>query len=667
MSAKVLHETPFRLRVALPEGAAALACESAVRRLDGVQSTRLNRRLAVLVIAYDGREGLRAAVLDALDAGVSPNSAETPVLPAGRGAKDMVPNRWVQLAPVALAAAVPWLGGSWRTGAAVAAVALRVAAKPQRVRERPLATVLETGGQLTLALSGQAPVVATSVALRWLAEVLSDRFVGQADALLSQMLPTPAAQYQALREPGTELVWLPLSQLRVGDRLRLPEGSVVPVDGCVLEGEAWLEPVLPGTTAHPVHPGDAVAAGERLQRGTLELRVEADADHSRLSRLQHQLRQLLAARPVAETPDVSGGLALPLTAAALVLGFTGDRARAAALLQADPQQGPDLARPVAREAALLALARQGLLTTGAEPLQRLARASVLLVEVQGVLSSPRWLLESVESWHGIPEARVRRWLTKLAGAKAEEAASLHLPEDLLREWCSHGTLFRSGTLEVHLADAERLQRVWGLSLDPLVFESPGPPRRVLACIVKGEVVARLVFVSPWRDGLAVALNKLAGLGFVQIALYGRDAPLQLPGAVQIHSHGEASDWLACATEGGQRQALVLHRTLRDLVPPGSLSLSPLDAEGGAHGLLVGDPLTRLIAARQLAQSMERQLRWRDEVAVGVNAALMTLGALRIINPMTTALLHHGTALALLLHSLRMEWSTPTEPESNLEK
>lgn len=525
--------------------------------------------------------------------------------------------------------------------------------------------VLEGRGQLALAFSGQAPVVATSVALRWLAETLSQRFVAQSEALLTQLLPVPAQRYLVLRVGAAEAAWCAPRELRVGDCLRLEAGDVVPVDACVLHGEARLAPVLPGSAAHPVGAGDAVAAGERLQRGALELRAEADADHSRLARLQHQLRHLLAARPLAEAPDVSGGLALPLTAAALVLGLTGDRARAAALLQADPQQGPDLARPVAREAALLALARQGLLTTGPDTLLRLARASVVLVEVQGVLSSARWTLESVQVRDGSTAAPLRAGLAQALGAREEEG-DLHLPDGRLREWCRHGALLRVGPHEVQLADAERLQRIWGLQLPLPAWEPGAPPRRVLACVVDGQVLAHLVFVSPWREELGAPLTQLAGLGIEHFAFYGTEAPLNHPGAVLLRSHGLASDWLAHATEGGRRPALLLHRTLRDLVPPGSLSLSPLDAEGGAHGLLVGEPLARLVAARQMAQRIQRQLRWRDEFAVGANAALMTLGALRLLSPMATALMHHGTALALLLHSLRLEWAAVPEPDPEIQ-
>jgi len=101
--------------------------------------------------------------------------------------------------------------------------------------------------------------------------------------------------------------------------------------------------------------------------------------------------------------------------------------------------------------------------------------------------------------------------------------------------------------------------------------------------------------------------------------------------------------------------------LRDLLPLGSLSLTPMDADAGSHGLLLGDPLASLIAARRVAQIVHRRLRLQQRAATVGNAALMTAAALRWLPPMGTTLLHHGLALLLLLDSLRIE-SVRSQPD-----
>jgi hypothetical protein len=58
----------------------------------------------------------------------------------------------------------------------------------------------------------------------------------------------------------------------------------------------------------------------------------------------------------------------------------------------------------------------------------------------------------------------------------------------------------------------------------------------------------------------------------------------------------------------------VHTGLRDLLPPGGLSLCPIDAESGAHGALLGASLESLLAGRRLAMQIDAvccgTTRWR---------------------------------------------------------
>jgi cation transport ATPase len=738
MAVEILHETANRLRVALPEDLDLDALPADLKVLSGVRRVRVNRRLRCVSVEYDGQASLRRTLLQRLERGhagarVGPRragargaaaegmarggapggpaaaddgaaaaaAATSPVMAAAaaRAATGLLGNV-AAAATAAVAASVPLLPREWRTGAALGSIALRVAATPARLREDPMAVVLDSVSLAALALGNQAPVVSASVLLRLLSERLSDRFVRQADDLLAHLLPTEADRYRALRDPAEREGWWPLRRLRAGDRLRLFPGDVVPLDGMVTDGEAELASVLPGGAARQVRTGDPVAAGERLQSGTLELRAEADAEHSRLERLRAQLRHALAARdPVGRlAPSGARLMSLPVTAAALVFGFTGDSTRAATMLQADPQQGLDLTQPVAREASLFALARSGLVTSGLEVVSRLAQARTLVLQDTGVLASGRWSVESIAVERGGNAAQVRRWLARWAGQAgaastpcaaparrrrpaAKDSAALadgadgapSFPDRVVRDWHRHGAVLRLRGHEVHLASRQRLQALWGLGLPPAPVVDD-TLRREFACVADGRVVARVVLATPWRDGWRDHLAALHATGFERIALAAEidegapdDAAAgagattqQRPGRPQVDmalwlaaDNTTRGDWLAEATADGS-VAVVVHTQLRDLVPPGSLGLAPLAAEAGPHGVLVGDPLASLLAARRVAQTVDRRLRRHQTVAAAGNAAMLTASALRLLPPMATALMHHGLALLLLLDSLRLE-------------
>jgi hypothetical protein len=586
-----------------------------------------------------------------------------------------------------MAIALPLLPPGWRAGGALATIVARTLAQREHWRADPSAVLLDGAALAAAALSGHPLVVTASVVARALSEQWSVRLVDQADALLDHLLPVEAAAYPVqapAAAAGRRRAWVPTptAELRPGDRLRLAAGAVVPVDGRVAAGRATLAPQVHHAHARPraVGAGDAVAAGEQLHDGELELLAEADAASSRLERLRAHVRHAVGARDpagrlAAETERL---VALPLTGAALVLGLTGDGARAAAMLQADPQQGIDLALPVAREAALYTLARQGLLAGGLEVVERLASARTLVLQDSGVLASGRWQLAALRTARGVRAADVRRWLARAAGqGDTAGLAPAGIPDALVRRWWRYGALLRTADgRELHLAGPKPLRETWGepaglpgaLALDT----AAGVPRE-LALVAGGRVVARIGLVSPWRSGVAARLRALRALGFERIVLLPEgDSAVAPPADAGPHAGLDtgldavtgtpAARAERLADEAREGRPLVLvHTVWRDLLPAGSVALTPADADAGAHGVLLGDPLASLVAARRVAQAIHRRLRRQQAAATVVNAALMTSAALRWLPPVATSLLHHGFVLAMLVDSIRLErLDTPAE-------
>lgn len=712
----ILHETPTRLRLQAPARADLDAFAVRLQSLAGVASVRTSRALGCVTVHVDGQPATRQAVLKALaraSAGASgdvPDPAADATPPAARRGRQRGrppppehaqhghadPTHGLDWAAGLLAAALPLVPDNWRASGALGVVATRLLGQRERLKTDAPGVLLDSVAQASLAVNGQPLVVSASVLMRLLTEGLSRRMVRETDRLLEHLLPEPAAEYRVLRGHDEPAHWWPLRRVRAGDRLRLFPGDVVPVDGCVNDGHGRLHPVAETAPPRDVSPGAHVAAGERVLVGTFELRAETDAAGSRLERLRAQLRHATGARDPAGrlAPDLERLVSLPLTGAALVLGLTGDRARAAAMLQADPQRGLDLALPVAREAALLALARLGLVTTGLESIERLARATTLVLQDTGVLASGRWRLAQVSTEPGGDPSRVRQWLAEMADMPASALDEGGLPDLRVRQWVRHGALVRQDGHEVHLGSPQRLRTLWQLDIATLVAARDGGAEgaatsaqdgllRHFGLVAQGRLVARVTLVSAWREGVATRLEGLHALGFERIAVFVEDdgsvqaavfadappyppssmppprprSPLDATLGIRIEWLGPdplaRNDWLAEATHDGLPLVL-LHTVLRDLVPPGSLSLAPTDAEAGAHGVLLGDPLADLERARELARSVHRRLRLHHGAAAGANAVLMTASALRWLPPMATTLLNHGFALLVLLDSLRIE-------------
>jgi cation transport ATPase len=434
----------------------------------------------------------------------------------------------------------------------------------------------------------------------------------------------------------------------------------VPADGLVVDGDPTI--VADPFMAPPVacRPGTRLAAGARIEGGTGSMRIERPAARSRTARLHAHVRHALCAReiPGPLTPDLQRVIAVPMTAAALVLTLTGDPARTAAMLQADPQMGIGLAQPVAREAALYAIARHGALLSGLETVDRLAGATTFAFEDIGILTDPTWFIDRVET--SDPSADVddaRRWLGRVFGLDRPALLDAGMLDADVAAVRQHGMLLRDADRTLHIGGAGVLARTWNLPLPQV--ERTGLVRR-LGIVDTGRLLATVFLTCRVRPDVAAQLARLRTLGVQRIAVFSEDLTedpaqvlAQIGADVVLHrSRVEQERWLDRAVERGERIALV-HTGLRDLLPPGGLSLCPVDAEAGAHGVLLGDPLASLLASRAAALQIRRELRGRFGRSVALNSALMIAAAMRWAPPWAITTAKHGATFLLLEQSGRL--------------
>jgi len=531
------------------------------------------------------------------------------------------------------------------------------------------AAALDAVALTSTALTGHPLTATASLLMGSIAERHRNALLRETDALLAGLAPVLAERVEVLR--AGQLLAVAPDEIEAGDRLRVEAGQAVPADAIVTDGQGEVI-VLPGDGTHAQAHGRGarLCAGTLVVRGAFGLRAERAAAHSRVAQLREHLRHLLRTRdaPGALTPDLERLVALPLTAAGLVLAMTGDAARTASMLQADPQLGIALAQPVAREAAVYAAAQSGVLLGGLESLDRLATATTFAFEDVGVVAAPYWRVTQVSPHRdGLDAAQVLAWLARLAGHDDPTLLEAGFTDDLVARWREHGVLLRVGERLLHVAGARQIAQTWGLSM-------PEPDRRSLVrrlgVVEAGVLLATVHLGCELRAGVAANLARLRALGVRRIAIFTEDPTAQPAqaltelGADDVVSRDRAAQerWLARAAEQGERVALV-HTGLRDLLPPGGLSLCPVDAESGAHGVLLGDPLASLVSGRATAQRIRTRLRVQTGGAVTLNAGLMVAAAMRWLPPIATATIKHGIGLALLQQAGALaRLRTPPQPD-----
>lgn len=650
----VAHETATRLRLRLPADTDWAGLRQSVAAVAGVTDLRSAPAARSLIVEYDGRAATRRAVIDRAG---RRHRGTTGSEPTGHAPAPGLPLEAGLLAGACVAA----LPNPWRPVAAVALVGARTLGA-MRAGAEPAGVVLDAIALASTALTGHPMTATTSVLVGAAAERWRDALVDDTDRLLAQLTPTAAPAFRVRR--GGSTIASTIDELQPGDSLSLRAGDVAPADGVIAQGQGTLVDWIDPQRRSDLGAGQRIAAGERLAAGHVTLRIERPPAASRAARLRAHLRHALRARESTGplTPDLQRLVAFPISAAGLVLALTGDTARTASMLQADPQYGLQLAQPVARAAALYALAREGALMSGLDAIERLAAATTMAFEDVGVLADSTWHIDRViahEAYVDVPVAA--RWLLQLMGAAGESDASSGFPDDQVAAWREHGAVLplaeAGGRRLLHVGGARLLARTWGIELTE-------PDRRSLVrrlgIVQDGHLLATLHLSCRLRPGVAQHFDALRALGVRRIAVFTEDpaatpaAALTELGADAVVSSDRAAQerWFDDAVERGERVALV-HTGLRDILPPGGLSLCPVDAEAGAHGVLLGDPLAALVAARAEAGRLRKALRWQFGASVTANSALMVAAAMQVASPLAISALRHGFAFLLLQQSARL--------------
>lgn len=250
---------------------------------------------------------------------------------------------------------------------------------------------------------GMVPVYFESAAVittlmlfgQWLEQRARQR-TGQALRSLLSLTPPTA---RVLRD-GRE-VELPLSVVRVGDRLRVRPGEKIPVDGVVLEGNSTVDESMITGESEPIgkQAGHAVIGGTVNRTGMLLIRAERVGSDSVLAQIVRLVTEAQRSRaPLQRLADQVASWFVPavfcLTLVAVVAWLAlGPEPRwsyalssAVSVLVIACPCALGLATPMAVTVGVGRGAQAGILFRNAEALELLSRVKVLFLDKTGTLT-----------------------------------------------------------------------------------------------------------------------------------------------------------------------------------------------------------------------------------------------------------------------------------------
>ncbi|AUX71997.1 copper-exporting P-type ATPase CopA [Erwinia pyrifoliae] len=153
-----------------------------------------------------------------------------------------------------------------------------------------------------------------------LGHMLEQRARQRSSQALEKLLDLTPPTARVVTEGGEQL--RPLSEVQLGMTLRVMTGDRVPVDGTIVQGEAWLDEAMLTGEAIPQlkSPGDTLHAGTVLQDGSVLLRAGAVGKNTTLARIIQLVRQAQNSKPeIGQLADKISAVFVPVVMAVALL------------------------------------------------------------------------------------------------------------------------------------------------------------------------------------------------------------------------------------------------------------------------------------------------------------------------------------------------------------
>ncbi len=391
-----------------------------------------------------------------------------------------------------------------------------------------------------------AAVITALVLVGQVLELRAREQTGDAIRALLHLAPEHAIRIAQ----GNDDTEIPLEDVEIGDLLRVLPGARIPVDGTITEGRSAVDESMLTGEAMPVEKiaGTSVIGGTMNGSGSLVMRADAVGHDTMLARIVELVSQAQRSRaPIQGLADRVAALFVPTVVGVAVIAFVAwalwgpAPALAYALIAAISVLiiacpcALGLAAPMSIAVAVGRGAGLGILIRSAEALERLASASVIVLDKTGTLTEGK---PSLCALVALPPSNDDQILSlaaslerhsehPLAGAIVAAAQERGLPLRDVDEFVATPGLGVRGTVNgqrIAVGNAALLAEVSAPlgELDAKANELRASGATVLFVAVDGVALGLLAVADRIKESTPAALAALRAAGLRIVMLSGDD-------------------------------------------------------------------------------------------------------------------------------------------------
>ena len=480
---------------------------------------------------------------------------------------------------------------------------------------------------------------------------------------------------------GDEDVLIPISELKVGDQIRVRTGSVIPVDGEITSGEAYInEASMTGEPLAVMKSVNAtVFAGTVVEEGSVVVRVRAISSDTKIQKIielidsSENLKAGIQSRAERLADSI---VPFSFLGFGLTLLFTGNVTKAVSLLMVDYSCAIKLSAPIAVISALREAVDHNITVKGGKYLEAFASADTIVFDKTGTLTNAEPVLEKVIPFDGYAEEEVLR-----TAACIEE----HFPHSMARAIVKgaemRGVVHAEEHAEVNyivahgIATTLRGERavigsrhfvcedegVTITSEQQAKIDENAGASSVIYLAVGGSLAGVLCINDPPRAEAARAVGLMKKCGIKNVVMLTGDGKsaaekiAQQLGIIEVLPE-DKHRYVQQLKEQGHR-VIMVGDGINDApaLAAANVSVAMSDASDIAKETaditLRGAELTELAVLRILSEQLMKRINSNYRFILTFNTALIALGFFGVITPSLSALLHNGSTIAICVKSM----------------
>ncbi len=487
-----------------------------------------------------------------------------------------------------------------------------------------------------------------------------------------------------IREGSTEME-VPISGVKAGDTIVVRSGSVIPLDGKILEGEVLINQASMTGESMPVRGrgGDPVYAGTVLEEGECTIEVTSGAGSGRYDKIVHMIEGTEKMKSDTENKAVHLAdrlVPFSLAGTALTLLLTRNVNKAVSVLMVDYSCALKLSIPLAVLSAIRECGEERIVVKGGRYMESVAKADTIVFDKTGTLTRAVPRVVGITPFGGSSEEDVLRiaacleehYPHSMASAVVKEAASRGITHDEMHSQVqyvvAHGIASHIDGRKAIIGSAHFVfedEKTVIPEGEQEKYDCLAPEYSHLYMAIDGVLAGVISIADPIRDEVPQVLAKLRALGISNIVMMTGDgektaaAIARKAGIDRYFAEVLPEDKAGYVTKMRQEGHTVI------MVGDGindSPALSAADAgiaisDGAAIARQIADitmrarSLEELVFLRRISMAMNRRVKRDFRFVVAFNTLLIVLGVMGILPAQTSALLHNSSTLLLAGYSM----------------